>query len=314
MSRYLVTGAAGFIGSHLCEALLQAGDDVVGVDAFIPYYPRSLKEKNLSVVISHPHFHFHELDLRTADLLPLIKDCDAIFHEAAMAGLMKSWTDFELYVSCNIIATQRLLEAARLAGTPHFIHISTSSVYGKQAVGAEETRCPTPYSPYGVTKVAAENLCRAYAENYDVPITILRYFSVYGPRQRPDMAYHILIRALLLDEVFKVYGDGTQTRSNTYIADCVRATIAASEQRALVVGETINIGGGQIVALKEVIQILEELTGKHARIEQCPPRPGDQQHTAANIEKARRLLNYSPATPVWEGLRAQVEWQKTLYA
>lgn len=313
MSRCLVTGAAGFIGSHLCEALLSEGHEVIGADAFIPYYPRVLKESNLSGFISHPRFRFHELDLRTADVLPLVKDCDVIFHEAAMAGLMKSWTDFELYVSCNVIATQRLLEAARLARTPHFIHISTSSVYGKQAVGAEETRCPTPYSPYGVTKVAAENLCRAYAENYQIPITILRYFSVYGPRQRPDMAYHILIRALLNNEVFKVYGDGTQTRSNTYIADCVRATIAAFERRSVVVGETINIGGGEVVALNDVIQILQELTGKRLRLERCPARPGDQQHTAANIEKARRLLNFCPSTPVRKGLRAQAEWQKTLY-
>lgn len=313
MSRCLVTGAAGFIGSHLCEALLGAGHDVIGVDAFIPYYPRSIKERNLRSALASPRFRFHELDLRTADLEPLVRDCDVIFHEAAMAGLMKSWSEFDLYVSCNIIATQRLLEAAKRAAIPHFIHISTSSVYGRDAVQATEDRPLTPFSPYGVTKVAAENICRAYHDNFDVPITILRYFSVYGPRQRPDMAYHILIRALLKDEPFTVYGDGTQSRSNTYVADCVQATIAAFERRDAVLGEVMNIGGGQVVTLNEVIQMAEQLTGRSARIRREPPRPGDQKHTAADIAKAQRLLNYQPSTPVYEGLRAQIEWERQIY-
>lgn len=314
MTRCLVTGAAGFIGSHLCEALLAAGHEVVGVDAFIPYYPRAIKEENLKTSLGHPRFHFHELDLRTADLAPIVRDCEVIFHEAAMAGLMKSWSDFDLYATCNIMATQRLLEAARHAQVRHFIHISTSSVYGKDAVQAREDRPLTPFSPYGVTKVAAENLCRAYHENFDVPTTILRYFSVYGPRQRPDMAYHILIRALLKGETFVVYGDGSQTRSNTYVADCVRATIAAFERRDRVIGEVINIGGGEVVSLQDVIRMAQDLTGRRAIIRSAPPRPGDQKHTAADISKARALLNFDPATPVLEGLRVQVEWERGLYA
>ncbi|OQA29150.1 MAG: dTDP-glucose 4,6-dehydratase [Verrucomicrobia bacterium ADurb.Bin345] len=310
MSRCLVTGAAGFIGSHLSEALLAMGHDVVGVDAFIPYYPRPLKETNLKPLIDHPRFVFHELDLRTAELAPAVDGCDVIFNEAAMAGLMKSWSEFELYVSCNIIATKRLLEAARDARTAQFIHISTSSVYGKDAVGAPEDKPLTPFSPYGVTKVGAENLCRAFEANFGVPVTILRYFSVYGPRQRPDMAYNILIRAFLDGRSFTMYGDGEQSRSNTYVADCVNATLLAFEKRDAALGEVFNVGGGEVVTLNNVIRMLEELTGKKAVIERKPPRPGDQKHTAANIAKAQRILGYKPATPVLDGLRAQVEWQR----
>ena len=241
MSRCLVTGAAGFIGSHLSEALLAKGHDVVGMDAFIPYYPRPLKETNLRGLIEHPRFKFHELDLRTAELAPVLEGCDVVFNEAAMAGLMKSWSEFELYVSCNIIATKRLLEAARDAGTAQFIHVSTSSVYGKEAVGAPEDKPLTPFSPYGVTKVGAENLCRAFEANFGVPVTILRYFSVYGPRQRPDMAYNILIRALLDGRPFTMYGDGEQSRSNTFVADCVNATLLAFEKRDAALGEVFNV-------------------------------------------------------------------------
>ncbi len=310
MSRCLVTGAAGFIGSHLSEALLAKGHDVVGMDAFIPYYPRPLKETNLRGLIEHPRFKFHELDLRTAELAPVLEGCDVVFNEAAMAGLMKSWSEFELYVSCNIIATKRLLEAARDAGTAQFIHVSTSSVYGKEAVGAPEDKPLTPFSPYGVTKVGAENLCRAFEANFGVPVTILRYFSVYGPRQRPDMAYNILVRALLDGRPFTMYGDGEQSRSNTFVADCVNATLLAFEKRDAALGEVFNVGGGEVVTLNKVVQILEELTGKKAMIERKPPRPGDQKHTAANIAKAQQVLGYKPATPVLEGLRAQVEWQR----
>lgn len=309
MSRCLVTGTAGFIGSHLAEALLAKGHEVVGADAFIPYYPRPVKEGNLRAVLQHPRFTFHEMDLRTADLAKLVDGCEVIFHEAAMAGLMKSWSEFELYASCNILATKRLLEAARDAKVKHVIHVSTSSVYGREATGPEDTPL-TPFSPYGVTKVAAENLCRAFEANFGVPVTILRYFSVYGPRQRPDMAYHILIRGLLKGEPFTMYGDGEQTRSNTYCADCVQATLLAFEKREKALGQVFNVGGGEIVSLNRVIQILEELTGRKARIERKPPRPGDQKHTAADIGKITRLLGYQPSTKVADGLRAQVEWQR----
>ena len=311
MSRCLVTGAAGFIGSHLSEALLAKGHEVVGVDAFILYYPRPIKEKNLEAARHNPRFHFHELDLREAELGRIVEGCDVIFHEAAMAGLMRSWSEFDLYATCNMIATKRLLEAAREAKVPQVIHVSTSSVYGREATGPEDSPL-TPFSPYGITKVAAENLCRAFEANFGVPVTILRYFSVYGPRQRPDMAYNILIRNLFKGESFTMYGDGEQTRSNTFVADCVNATILAYEKRSVSLGQVFNVGGGEIVTLNQVIRMLEEITGKKADIQRKPPRPGDQKHTAANIGKISRILGYRPATRVLDGLKAQVEWEKSI--
>jgi len=311
MTSCLVTGAAGFIGSHLCEQLLVRGHKVIGVDTFIPYYPRTLKESNLVSLRDFPDFTFHEFDLRRDELTPLLKNVEVVFHLAAMAGLMRSWCDFNLYMTCNIEVTQRLLEAARLNETEHFIHGSTSSVYGRFATGDEESPLE-PVSPYGVTKLAAEHLCRAYARNFDVPLTILRFFSVYGPRQRPDMAYNIFIRALLHNEPITIYGDGEQSRSNTFISDCVHGVLLAFEKRAQSIGNTFNLGGGEVVTIKRVLEILAELTGKSPRVIFAQARPGDQRHTAANINKAQCLLGYTPGTSVMRGLQAQVEWQRNL--
>jgi len=311
MARCLVTGAAGFIGSHLCELLLAKGHRVIGTDAFIPYYPRTFKEGNLLPFRDTSGFTFHELDLRSDDLTPLLKDTEVIFHLAAMAGLMRSWSDFNLYMSCNMLPTQRLLEAARLNGIKHFIHGSTSSVHGRFATG-EEGSPLEPVSPYGVTKLGAEHLCRAYAVNFGLPLTILRFFSVYGPRQRPDMAYHIFIRALLQDEPIVIYGDGEQSRSNTFIADCVQGVLLAFEKREQSIGEIFNLGGGEVVTINRVLQILAGLTGRSPRVTFAQVRPGDQRHTAAHIAKAQRVLGYRPATPVTEGLQAQLAWQRSL--
>lgn len=313
MGSCLVTGAAGFIGSHLCEGLLADGHEVTGIDAFIPYYPRPVKEANLAVCRQHDRFRFIEEDLRTADVRRLTADAGTIFHLAAMPGLMRSWSDFDLYATCNMTATQRLLEAARDNRVAHVIHVSTSSVYGKEATETEDAPLQ-PFSPYGITKLAAEHLCRAFEANFGLPVTILRYFSVYGPRQRPDMAYHILIRALLRGEPFTMYGDGEQTRSNTYVRDCVRATMLAAQKRDATLGQVMNIGGGEVVSLNEVIRRLERITGRTTVIERRPPRPGDQKHTAANIGRATRLLGYRPSQPVTEGLEAQVAWQRSLPA
>ncbi len=312
MSKYVVTGAAGFIGSHLVERLLNDGHTVTGIDCFIPYYDRAIKESNLQVFASHPNFQFASCDLRKDALNDLLRGADTVFHLAAMPGLMKSWDDFPLYSTCNLEATQRLLDAARDTKLPHFIHISTSSVYGREATEPEDSPT-TPFSPYGITKLAAENLCRAYEANFKTPITILRYFSVYGPRQRPDMAYNILIRALLEEKTFPMFGDGEQTRSNTYVADCVDATYRAARFREKSLGQVFNVGGGQIISLNDVVTLLEELTGRKARIDRKPARPGDQKHTAANIEKARRLLDYNPQTSVRDGLTAEVAWIRKTY-
>jgi len=307
MSKYFVTGAAGFIGSHLCERLLKDGHQVIGIDCFIPYYDRAIKEQNLSISRKSSSFTFVELDLRKASSSDYMQGCDAVFHLAAMPGLMRSWDDFPLYSTCNLEATQKLLDSARDTKLPHFIHISTSSVYGREATEPENSPT-TPFSPYGITKLAAENLCRAYEANFKTPITILRYFSVYGPRQRPDMAYNILIKALMNGSSFPMFGDGEQTRSNTFVADCVDATYRAALNRDKSIGEAFNVGGGEIISLNAVVTLLEELTGKKAVIERKPARPGDQKHTSANIEKARRLLGYHPGTPVRQGLEAEVKW------
>jgi nucleoside-diphosphate-sugar epimerase len=303
----LVTGAAGFIGSHLCERLLHAGHSVTGVDAFIPYYPRSMKESNLAPLLAHPSFSFHECDLRNAALAGRVGGTEVVFHLAAMPGLTKSWTDFELYETCNLLATQRLVEAARRSdGLRRFIYASTSSVYGRTSSGDEAL--PTkPISPYGVTKLAAENLCNAYAEEYGLPLVVLRYFSVYGPRQRPDMGYHRFIQALLTDEPVTVYGDGIQIRGNTYVDDCVDATLAAVEAPA---GETYNVGGGETASVWQILQKLEAIIGRRATIRQEPARPGDQRSTAADTNKLRRDLGWHPRVTLDEGLARQVEWQR----
>ncbi len=309
MANCLVTGAAGFVGSHLCERLLADGHAVVGVDAFIPYYPRALKEENLAGFRDHPNFTFHELDLRADDLSPALAGVDAIFHLAAQAGLVRSWDQFDSYMTCNIQATQRLLEAAVAAGVGHFIHASTSSVYGRFATG-DETSPLEPVSPYGITKLAGEHLCRAYAQKDGLPVTVARLYSVYGPRQRPDMGYNIFIRKILDEALITIDGDGTDSRSNTFVLDCVDGLVRIFQQPEKSVGETFNIGGGEEVDVNQVLAILAELTGKTPITTHGPKRPGDQRRTAADVTKARALLGYNPATTIRDGLRAQLEWQR----
>ncbi len=304
----LVTGAAGFIGSHLCERLLQAGHTVVGVDAFIPYYPRALKEANLASVRGQRGFTFHELDLRHDSLDGLLDGVGAVFHLAAMAGLTLSWTNFDLYQSCNLTATQRLVEAARgRADLQRFFYASTSSVYGRFGSG-DEALPARPISPYGVTKLAAENLGRAYAEEHGLPLVVLRYFSVYGPRQRPDMGYNRFIDALLRGDAVTVYGDGLQVRGNTYVADCVEATVRALEAPP---GEIYNVGGGEAVTVWDVLRKLEALTGCQAVVRREPARPGDQRYTFADTARIARHLGWRPETGLDEGLARQVAWQQS---
>lgn len=308
MQTCLVTGAAGFVGSHLSEKLIARGHRVIGVDAFIPYYPHALKEQNLAGLRQSAGFAFHEVDLRSGDLAPLLAEADVVFHLAAQAGLVRSWSEFDSYMTCNIQATQRLLEMVVKFPVRHFLHISTSSVYGRFATG-DETAPLAPISPYGITKLAAEHLVQAYAANYGLRATILRLFSVYGPRQRPDMGYNIFIRAFLEGRTITVDGDGTDSRSNTYVRDCAEGLILAFEQPERSVGETFNIGGGQEVNVNQVLAILEELTGKQAQIVHGPARAGDQRRTVADIGKAQRLLGYAPQTTIVDGLAAQLAWQ-----
>jgi len=311
MSKCLITGVAGFVGSHLCEQLLAKGHRVSGLDAYIPYYPRALKENNLHNAQTNSSFTFHEADLRTDRLEPLLQDVDVVFHLAAMAGLRRSWSEFDGYMTCNIQATQRLLEAAVAQKVKHFIQISTSSVYGRFATGNETSQL-APISPYGITKLASENLCWAYAANYDLPVTVLRLYSVYGPRQRPDMGYNIFIRAILDEQLITIDGDGNDSRSNTFVTDCVEGIIAASEQREKSVGETFNIGGGEEVNVNQVLAALSQLIGKSPKTTYGPPRAGDQKRTVADFSKAQQLLGYNPNTSIQDGLRAQVDWQRNM--
>jgi nucleoside-diphosphate-sugar epimerase len=304
----VVTGAAGFIGSHLCEELLRLGHDVTGLDAFIPYYSPHAKERNLAGARSLPRFRFHRLDLRQDAADAALADAEVIFHLAAMPGLVRSWTDFDSYWTCNVQATQRLLEAVRRAAgsLQRFLYISTSSVYGRYSSGDESL--PTrPISPYGVTKLAGEHLCRAHADAFGLPLVTLRYFSVYGPRQRPDMGYHRFIQALLNDEAVTVNGDGQQMRGNTYVSDCVAATIAAVQA---VPGELYNVGGGETASVWDILRKLEALTGRTARIHREPARAGDQRYTMADTTRLRLHFGWEPRVSLDEGLARQCEWQR----
>lgn len=309
--RCVVTGAAGFIGSHLCDELLRRGHTVIGIDSFVPFYPAVVKAQNQALLLAHPHYHFHALDLRRDDLTDVVDEADVVFHLAAMPGLPKSWTDFDGYWTCNVQATQRLLEAARTSGhLRRFILASTSSVYGRNAIG-NETAQTLPISPYGVTKLAAEHLCRAYAEAFKIPLVTLRYFSVYGPRQRPDMAYHKFIQALAQGTAIDVYGDGHQVRGNTYVSDVVAATIAAVDAP---IGEVYNVGGGESASVLEVIQKLEQISGRKAEIHFRTARVGDQRQTLADTTKLRSHLKWEPSTRLEDGLSRQWQWQTDVMA
>ncbi len=303
--KIVVTGAAGFIGSTLAEALVTDGHEVVGLDAFIPYYPREIKEGNLDGLRTRPSFRFAEVDLRTADLDPWLDGADAVIHEAAMAGLMRSWSDLELYTSCNILATNRLIEACQRAAVGRFVLASTSSVYGREAVGAEDQPLE-PSSPYGITKLACEKLVLAHVASSGFPGTIIRYFSIYGPRQRPDMAYHLFIEAMLDGRPITVFGDGQQTRSNTYVDDAARGTMLALERGKP--GGIYNIGGGRTISLNDAIALIGSHVGVEPMIAREPARPGDQRHTSADIGRARVELGYVPTVEPAEGLRRQVDW------
>jgi nucleoside-diphosphate-sugar epimerase len=303
--RALVTGAAGFIGSTLSEHLAACGDDVVGVDCFTDYYERSVKERNLALLRTMPAFTFIEEDLAHVPIEPLVSSVDAVFHLAAQPGVRGSWgARFETYARNNIRVTQRLLEAARPVGLQSFVYASSSSVYGDaQSLPTSESACPQPVSPYGVTKLAAEHLCELYRKSYGIPTTSLRLFTVYGPRQRPDMAFARLVRAGLTASIFELYGDGTQTRDFTYVGDVVRAMRNAAVKEWCGVA---NIGGGERTSLAAAIAVIESLCGP-LRIVRRDVAPGDVGHTGADTSLARAELGFAPETTIEVGLAAMVE-------
>lgn len=316
----LVTGAAGFIGSTVSETLLRAGHKVLGVDCFVDYYPRALKEENLKALAGHSGFTFLEKDLSAveeSELLAWLREYPLVIHEAAQAGVRNSWgKSFGDYVRHNISATQKLLEAAKQASIRRFVYASSSSVYGNsKSFPFKEDQETVPVSPYGVTKLAGENLVRLYHANYNVPAAALRYFTVYGPRQRPDMAFHKLARSLYLGEPFHVFGSGEQSRNFTYVDDVAVATAAAlfSDEPAIL-GQAINVGGGARVTVNEAIALAEKIAGKKANVIYSEMAKGDVDRTEASLDRARKWLGYNPKTDLERGLASELEWIKRLVA
>ena len=306
----LVTGVAGFIGSTLAGRLLDSGARVTGIDCFTDYYPRAAKQANLAPLRDHARFRLVEERLQDAELKHHLEGAAAVFHLAAQAGVRASWgREFAHYTEHNVLATQRLLEAALEAGRPRIVYASSSSVYGDAPVLPlrEDGPC-RPVSPYGVTKLAAEHLCLLYQRNHGVPAVALRFFTVYGPRQRPDMAFHRLLAAVLEGGTFEVYGDGRQSRDFTFVDDAVAAVLAAAERGRP--GAVYNVASGQALPLLEAVAVAGRLAGAAPRLEFRPPVAGDAPHTAADIARAATDLGYAPRTPLAAGLAAQWEWQR----
>lgn len=308
--KVLVTGAAGFIGSAVVTGLSERGWNVVAVDALLDgLYPATEKVARFEKIDDLANVERFHLDLRSGDLNALPSGITHVINEAAMPGLGLSWQDFDLYSGCNVSALARLIEHASVWGLQRFVQISTSSVYGKNAVGNED-QAIEPASPYGVTKLAAENLALAHWRDSGFPALILRYFSVYGPGQRPDMAYRKFIDSALNDRPITLFGSGEQSRSNTFIDDCVSATIAALE--AGDDGEIFNIAGGQERTINEALSIIEAETGKTLSIERHDAARGDQERTFGDSQKAHNVLGFRQTVGLEEGLARQVRWQKDL--
>ena len=310
----LVTGGAGFIGSHLSERLLDDGAEVIALDCFTDYYPRALKESNVAALRARPGYRLEESTIADADLPALLDGVTHVFHLAAQAGVRKSWgREFQIYTTLNVDATQILLEACVGLPIERVVYASSSSVYGDEATLPMKEEVPLhPVSPYGVTKLAAEQLCHLYFVNHKVPTVALRYFTVYGPRQRPDMGFNRFFRAILDDRPITQYGDGLQTRDFTYVADAAGATQTAGVRG--VPGRVYNIGGGSRVSLKEVFDLFGRITGRTLRIDQQPAQKGDMRDTYADTTLARTDLGFQPSVTLEDGLRAMYRWMEATKA
>ncbi len=306
--KVVVTGAAGFIGSHLCERLLADGHQVTGLDSFTDYYSRDLKERNLEAPRQHRNFTFEELDLVEDDFSRATADASVVFHLADQSAVGPSWgSHFDRFVRDNIVATQRLFDAVKQLPIHRLVYASSSAVYGDAEMSpTRETALPRPISPYGMTKLAAEHLALLYMRTFAIPVVALRYFTVYGPRQRPDMALARFIQALATGQEIEVFGDGENARDFTYISDAVDGTIKAAT--ANVAGQVLNIGGGSRVTINQVLTALEEISGMNARRRYLPATPGDPKNAVASINLARERLGWEPRVSFREGLTKQWEW------
>lgn len=306
--RSLITGVAGFIGSHLAERLIREGHHVYGIDKFLDNYPRRFKEDNLHRLIGDSRFQLVEGDLAQSNLAELLRDVSYVFHLAAQPGVRASWgQEFVHYTHNNILATQNLLEACKGKGIKKFVYASSSSVYGDTMdLPMREDGITRPVSPYGVSKLAAEHLCYLYWKGFGIPTVSLRFFTVYGPRQRPDMGFHIFMRALLRNEEIPLYDDGGQSRDFTFCSDIVEGTLAAALYPGA--GEVFNLGGGSRITLTEVIRMLEDISGKKAGIKRLERQKGDVRHTEAEIGRAREKLGFAPRVSLFDGLAQEWEW------
>jgi UDP-glucose 4-epimerase len=326
----LVTGCAGFIGSHLADKLLEQGYEVIGIDCFTDYYPRAIKEANInpSLCGAPPHdpaspvraykkalpkkyhknakFELIEEDILNAEKFP---EVDYIFHLAAQAGVRASWgKSFEIYTRNNIEATQKLLEFYKDRAIKKFVYASSSSVYGDAKLPMKEDSLLKPVSPYGVTKLAGENLCYLYWKNYGVPTVSLRYFTVYGPRQRPDMAIHKFVKTIFKGDEITVFGDGTQTRDFTFVDDAVEANVLAV--KGTIEGEVFNVGGGSRISVNDLVKLMGDIIEKKAKIKNIENQKGDVKDTLADITKTTKILKWTPKINIEEGLRRQIKWMK----
>lgn len=297
--RSLVTGCTGFIGSHLTEKLLREGHEVIGIDCFTDYYSREIKENNIQKALSDKNFTFLEKDIINLSTFP---DVDYVFHQAAQAGVRASWgKSFEIYTENNILVTQKLLEYYKDRNLKKFVFASSSSIYGNtDELPISEDTHKKPFSPYGVTKLAAENLCLLYYMNYGTPTVSLRYFTVYGPRQRPDMGINKFVHAVLNEDRIEVYGDGNQTRDFTFISDVVEANLLAAYSD--VIGEYFNIGGGSRISVNDLLKLIEKVVGKDIHIKYIEMQKGDVQHTFADVTKAEKMIGYKSVIGIEQGI------------
>ena len=302
-----VTGAAGFIGSHLVDRLLADGHEVVGIDSFSDYYSREAKVRNLMTGRANPRFSFEELDLATDDVSRPLEGAQVVYHLAGRPGVRAAMTQFDQYLRENVVATQRLLEAVKGLPLRSFVYAGSSSVYGDAEVfPTAESALPAPLSPYGVTKLAGEHLSYVYWKNFQVPAVRVRYFSVYGPRMRPDLMIPRAMGALSAGETFDVYGDGEQTRELTYVADAVEGTILAGARG--LPGDLYNLGGGSSVTVNHVLDLLSEVTGRELKRRYVGRHAGDHMRAGASIERARTQLGWDPKTELRDGLTRQWNW------